>query len=291
MKRGWAGYAFLAPATLHLVVFALAPILYALYLSFFDWNLLKDARPFVGLENYARALSDPAFGNAMWNSARYTLIGVPLGMATALAVALLTQRSTPLAPLFRTLYYIPAISSGVAISMLWIYMYLPESGLINAGLKGLGFSGTTDFLNDKAYAMPALIFMSIWVGLGPRMILFLAGLVGIDPSLYEAASLDGAGAWRSFWRVTLPSLAPTTLFVWVTSTIGAFQVFTPVYMMTKGGPMRETDVVGYHIYTEAWRRFEIGSASAQSFLLLAVVAAVSAIQYRLMRDRLRESAL
>lgn len=289
MKRG-AGYAFVAPATIHLLVFAWIPILYALWLSFHDWNLLKETRPYVGGENYANIASDASFWNAMANSAKYALVGVPLGMAVALCVALLVNQKLRGIAVFRTLFYLPAISSGVAISMLWIYVFLPENGMINAMVKALGFEGKTDFLNEAPLAIWALVFMSIWTGLGPRMVLFLAGLVGIDPSLYEAAELDGATKWRSFWKVTLPMLAPTTLFVLVTSTISAFQVFTPVYMMTKGGPMDTTDVVGYHIYTEAWRRFDIGSASAQSFILLLVIGLVAIVQFRMMKERMEVAA-
>ena len=188
---------------------------------------------------------------------------------------------------FRTLFYIPAITSGVAIAMLWIYVYLPERGAINAMLGALGFTDTTDFLNNATWAMPALIFMSAWTGLGPRMVLFMAGLVGISPTLYEAAQLDGATRIRQFWSITLPMLAPTTFFVAVTSTISALQVFTPVYMMTKGGPDGATDVVGYHIYSEAWMNFHTGLAAAKSFVLLAAIALVSAFQFRLMRKQMR----
>jgi multiple sugar transport system permease protein len=280
------GYWFVAPATLHLLGFALIPIGYALFLSFYDWDLLRAQRPFVGLKNYTDLGSDAAFWNAMWNSTRYAVVSVPLGMAVALGVAILVNQKIRGLAIFRTLYYLPAITSGVAISMLWIYVYLPKSGMINATLGMFGWPNETDFLNEVHWAMWALVFMSIWTGLGPRMVLFLAGLIGIPVSLYEAAELDGASRWRTFWSVTLPMLTPTTLFVLVTSTISAFQIFTPIYMMTRGGPLDSTDVVGYHIYVTAWKRFNVGEASAQSFVLLLVIAAVSWFQYRFMRDRL-----
>jgi multiple sugar transport system permease protein len=157
-------------------------------------------------------------------------------------------------------------------------------------LKTVGVNGV-DFLGKSEWAMWALVFMSIWIGLGPKMVLFLAGLIGIPPSLYEAAEIDGATKWTSFWRVTLPMLVPTTFFVMVTSTIGAMQVFTPVYMMTQGGPGDEkgnmtTDVVGYHIYTEAWTNFNTGLASAKSFVLLIVIAAISLFQFRMMKRQM-----
>lgn len=284
-KEARTAWLFVAPAALHLLIFAAVPIAYALWLSLTDWRILKNQMDFVGLQNYAATLTDGPFWNAMWNSARYTLVGVPVGMAVALGVALLVAMPIRGTSVFRTIFYIPAVSSGVAVSMLWIYVYLPETGLINATAAALGMD-SVDFLNTPATAMWALVFMSIWTGLGPKMIIFLAGLIGIPPSLYEAAELDGATGWRAFRHVTWPMLAPTSLFVLVTSTIGSFQVFTPIYMMTRGGPLDSTDVVGYHIYTEAWRRFQIGSASAQSFVLLVVIAGVAYIQYRLMKGRL-----
>jgi multiple sugar transport system permease protein len=295
------GYFFVGPAFLHLIVFALAPILYALYLSFFKWDILKDSKPFVGIENYVSAATDCSFWNAMWNSTRYSLVSVPLGMAVALGIAILVNQKLKGMAIFRTLFYIPAISSGVAIAMMWIYVYLPENGLINGmiagfnqlmhavGLHTFAIPTGTDFLNHVGFAMWALVFMSVWTGLGPRMVLFLAGLVNIPPELYEAASLDGASKWRSFRSITLPMLINTTFFVLVTSTISAFQVFTPVYMMTHGGPVDSTDVVGYHIYSEAWRKFHIGLASSKSFILLAAIVIVAIVQFRLMKKQMEET--
>ncbi|MCC7434977.1 MAG: sugar ABC transporter permease [Methanoregulaceae archaeon] len=277
------GYAFVAPATLHLLVFALIPMGYAFYVSLYQWQLFKTERTFVGFGNYALAFGESPFWASLWHSFRFAIMAVPLGMAIALAVAILVNQKLRGVTVFRTLFYVPAIASGVAISMLWIYIYLPETGLINLTLRAFGLQ-SIDFLNRPEWAMPALAFMSVWTGLGPRMVLFLAGLIGIPSSLYEAAELDGATRWQSFWNITLPMLTPTTLFVLVTSTIGAMQVFTPVYMMTKGGPEGTTDVVGYHIYSEAWLNFNTGLASAKSFILLAVIVLISLLQFRLMRN-------
>ncbi|BBO22816.1 MAG: sugar ABC transporter permease [Fimbriimonadaceae bacterium] len=279
------GWLFVAPATLHLVVFALFPMGFALYISLFKWRLFKDSPEFVFLQNYVWSFTEGPFWNALWNSFRYTAVSVPAGMAVALGVALLVNQKLRGVTIFRTLYYIPAISSGVAVSMLWIYVFLPETGMLNLLLRMIGVSSIA-FLQDSTWAMWALAFMSIWTGLGPKMVLYLAGLVGIPQSLYEAAELDGAGKLRSFWSVTLPMLAPTTIFVLITSTIGAMQVFTPVYMMTKGGPENSTDVVGYHIYTEAWVNFNTGLASAKSFVLLVIIGGISLLQFRLMRRQL-----
>lgn len=289
-NQNLTGWAFVGPAFLHLFVFALFPMAFAFWVSLQKMQIFKEGSRFVGGENYSYALQEPSFLNALWNSLKFALLSVPAGMFVALLVAILVNQKLRGITIFRTLYYIPAISSGIAIAMLWIYVYLPQVGLINAtleGMRGLPFiggfipEGGIDFLAKTEWAMPALAFMSIWVGLGPRMVLYLAGLIGIPATLYEAAELDGAGRWAAFRNITLPMLTPTSLFVLVTSTIGAIQVFTPVYLMTKGGPEDSTDVVGYHIYTEAWVNFNTGLASAKSFLVLLVVIVVSLLQFRL----------
>lgn len=281
------GWAFIAPAFLHLIVFAMIPIVYALGLSLFRTRLVSSEREFAGVENYTFALTEPSFLNALGNSARYALLSVPLGLIVALAVAIMVNQKLKGITLFRTLYYIPAISSGVAIAMLWQYVYLPETGMINTALGLLGIDNKTAFLDQIEWAMWAVVIMSVFTGLGPRMVLFLAGLVGIPPELYEAGALDGATGWRAFWRITLPMLIPTTFFVVVTSTISALQIFTPIYMMTQGGPEESTDVVGYHIYTEAWVNFNTGLASAKSFVLLVAIAAISLVQFRMMKGQLK----
>jgi multiple sugar transport system permease protein len=290
-----AGWFFVLPSLIHLMVFVVGPIFFALYLSFHRWDILKAQKPYVGLANYSRVLADPYFWNAMKNSAIYAVFSVPIGMTVALAVAILVNQKLRGVNTFRTLYYLPAISSGVAIAMVWQWVYWPEKGILSwavgqagpltALLEKAGVTPQTNWLNEPRWAMPALILMSVWTALGPRMILFIAGLQGISQSLYEAAEVDGAGKISAFRSITLPMLTPTMLFVLVTSSIGAFQVFTPVYMMTKGGPMRTTDVVGYHIYTEAWRLFRMGRASAQSYILFLVIVAVTVVQFRLLNRR------
>jgi multiple sugar transport system permease protein len=281
---------FILPALAHLIVFVLLPILFALYLSFHKWDVLKPDKPFVGMANYERVAADPYFWNAMKNSAVYALFSVPLGMAAALGVAILANQKLRAINLFRTIFYLPAVSSGVAVSMVWMWVYWPERGILSWSLGKLGLARGVDWLNDPQWAMPALILMSIWTGLGPRMVLYLAGLSGIPRALYEAAEVDGADGWAAFRRITLPMLVPTSLFVLVTSSIGAFQVFTPVYMMTKGGPLRATDVVGYHIYTEAWRLFRMGRASAQSYILFLVILAVTIVQFKVMSRRMEDAS-
>ncbi len=281
------GYLFIAPATVYVGVFALFPILAAGYLSLHRWHLLQSEHPFVGLANFSTLAADPFFRTAVWNTCVYVVVSVPLGVITSLAVAVLIAQPLRGVRLFRTLYFIPAISSQVALSMVWIWILLPEVGLINTMAKRMGFDGSTNFLAQPGWAMASLVAMSLWIGLGPRMVIFLAGLKGIPESLYEAASLDGCSGWQKFRSITLPMLSPTILFVVVTTTISAFQLFTPVYVMTKGGPRRTTDVVLYHIYKEAWQKFDIGMASAMSYVLFAMIVMVALIQLKLMRGGLR----
>ena len=283
MKRDRSAFWFVMPATLHLLIFALGPILVAVILSLFQVNLLQGHAKFSGLDNVRRIFEDGAFLNALKNSAVYTVLSVPIGLAVALAVALLVAQKIRGITIFRTIFYLPAICSQVAIAMIWIYIFLPKKGMINATLGFFGLPNETDFLSTPSFAMLALVFMSIWTALGPRMVLFLAGLLNIPQSLYEAAQLDGASPAQSFWRITLPLLAPTTFFVALTAMIGSMQVFTPVYMMTKGGPDGATDVVGYHIYSAAWERFQIGEASAMSCILFAVIVLLSLLPFRTIR--------
>ena len=281
-RNGWL---FVAPATVHLALFAILPIGFTLYLSLFRWKLYEPSKTYLGLRNYIYSFHDAAFLNALSNSLKYALVAVPSGIVVALAIAILLNQKMRLSSFFRTIYYLPAISSGVAISMIWIYIFLPETGLINTMMGAVGFK-SVDFLGKSETALWALAFMSIWIGLGPKVVLFMAGLIGVPQTLYEAAMLDGANGWQSFWRITLPMLVPTSLFVLVTSTISAIQVFTPVYMMTKGGPEDSTDVVGYHIYNEAWTSFNTGLASAKSFILFVLIALIAIIQFRMTRKQL-----
>jgi multiple sugar transport system permease protein len=287
----WRGWLFVAPATLYLAVFSLLPIGLAGWLSLHRWHLLKPDRPFLGLANYTALAADSYFVNAVGNTLRFVAYSVPLSVAGALLVALLVAREFRGVGLMRTVLYIPAVCSQVAISMVWTWILMPRDGLINSALGALGLPAGTNFLEAPGWAMAALVAMFAWLGLGPRMILFVAGLQGIPESLREAAALDGCDGWRRLRYVTLPLLRPTTLFVLVTTTIAAFQVFTPVYMLTRGGPQRSTDVILYHVYSEAWQKLEVGMASAMSYVLLAMIIIVSLVQFRILRRGMTEAEI
>ena len=278
--RAWA---FLAPSFAHLLVFSVGPILFALWLSFHQWNLLSPERPFVGLANYRELAADADFWRAVRNTAVYVLF-VPAGMVLALGLALLVNRRMPGVSLLRATFFLPYVTSFVAISLIWKWMLQPDVGLINNLLERVGIPAQP-WLSSPSTALPSLMLMSIWMYAGYMMVIFLAGLQNIPASLYESARIDGAGPWHRFRHITLPMLRPTTLFILVTMVIFMFQVFTAVYVMTEGGPLHATDVIVYHIYRNAWEYLRMGYASAMAWVLFAIVFLVTLVQFRWLGGR------
>lgn len=276
------GFLFLLPSAAHLIVFLLTPIAFALYLSVHDWEVIVPQKTFVGLKNFGEMFGDDLFWNALKNTLVYSL-NVPLCMVLALAVAVMLHQKLRGVNLLRTLYFLPSVSSFVAIALVWRLLYEPNFGMANYILQTLGLP-QSQWLNAPSTAMLALIIMSVWLGLGYQMVIFLAGLQGIPEMLYEAATIDGASAWQRFRNITLPQLRPTTFFVLVTSLIGSFQVFTTVFMMTGGGPARSTDVVVFHIYQAAWDNLRMGYASAMSMALFVIIMLATWVQFKLMRQ-------
>jgi ABC-type sugar transport system permease subunit len=283
LREAKTAWRFVSPSMILLLLFSAAPLLFAFYLSFHRWNLLEPAKPFVGLDHYIDLARDGLFWNAAKNTAIYSLY-VPATMVFALAVAILLNRKIKGVALLRAVFFLPYITSFVAISIVWQWMYDPDFGLFNwsLGLVGLG---PFPWLNSPSTALLALIIMAVWIHIGFQMIIFLAGLQAIPGEFYEAAMIDGAGPWRRFWRITLPLLKPTTFFVLVTSIIGSFQVFTFVYVMTEGGPLHATDVIVYHIYQNAWQFLRMGYASAMSWVLFAVIFVITLLQFRFLGRR------
>jgi multiple sugar transport system permease protein len=270
---------FIAPSLLHLTVFVATPIVFAGYLSFHRWDLVVPDKPYVGAGNFQEILGDRSFWNAVGNTAIFSC-NVPLGMIIALAVALLLQRNTRGIGMMRTLFFLPSVTSFVAIALVWMWIYHPSFGAANYLLNLIGLP-PLDWLNSTQTAMLAVMMFSVWMGVGYQMVVFLAGLQGIPHELYEAARVDGATGWQRFRCITLPLLTPTTFFILVTSLIGSFQVFTTVYVMTGGGPVRSTDVVVYHIYQAAWEQLRMGYASAMSWVLFLMIMIATWIQFRL----------
>ena len=272
------GYAFLAPSFLLLLVFVLVPLAFSLYLSFHQWNVVSAAKPFVGLDNFRLLFHDRLFWRAFWNTALYTL-HVPAGMVLALGIAVLLKRDIRGVNVWRTIFFLPSISSFVAVAMVWRWMYHPEFGLANYTLRLMGLN-PAGWLSDPSTALLSVMVVNIWLGLGYQMVIFHAGLTGIPEAFYESAVVDGAGSWQRFRYITLPLLRPTTFFVLITSVIGSFQVFTLVYVMTRGGPLGSTDVVVYHIYQNAYDYLKMGYASAMAWVLFLVILAITWLQFR-----------
>ena len=287
LREAATAWTFISPSLVLLLLFTAVPLVFAFYLSFHSWNLLESAKPFVALQHYVDLAGDSLFWNAARNTVVYSLY-VPVTMALALGVAMLLNRRVKGVALLRAVFFLPYITSFVAISIVWQWMYDPDFGLFNwaLGLVGLG---PFPWLNSPTTALLALIIMAVWIHIGFQMVIFLAGLQAIPNELYEAAVIDGAGPWRKFWRITLPLLRPTTFFVLVTSIIGSFQVFTFVYVMTEGGPLHATDVIVYHIYQNAWQFLRMGYASAMSWVLFAVIFLITLLQFRLLGRKIAPS--
>lgn len=283
LRRNLTAWAFLGPAALLLAAFTIGPLVFAGWLSLHRWNLVDAARPFVGLANYAGLLGDGAFWRAILNTAVFTL-HVPVAMAVALALALWVRRPTRGAVALRAAFFLPSITSLVAIAIVWQWMLNDQYGLINWGLSTLGL-GPVHWLTSPRTALLSIMILSIWMVLGYQIVLFQAGLSTIPQELYDAARIDGAGAWGRFWHVTLPGLRATLFFVLVTSVIGSFQVFAAVYVMTEGGPLGATDVAVYHIYKEAWEYLRFGNAAAMSWVLFAIIFAVTWLHFRFLERR------
>lgn len=279
-----SAWAFLSPALLLIVVFFFLPVLAALLLSFTDFDIyaLGDLNRlrFVGFANYLQLLQSPLFWTALGNTFYFVVVGGPLSVAVSLGAALLVNsRLTRFPGLFRTAFFLPVVTTLVAVAMVWRYLYHPRYGLLNYGLSWLGLE-PIDWLGDPAWAMPAIILMAVWKNFGFNMIIFIAGLQNIPPPLYEAARIDGASAWRQFRYITLPLLGPTFLFVALMTMIGYFQVFAEPYVMTQGGPANRTVSVVLLMYEEGFRWWNIGYASAAAFVLFALILAVTLLQLK-----------
>jgi len=290
VERMWrrhhlVGFLFIAPNMLAFMVFIAGPVIAGLLLSLFDWNMLS-APKWVGLQNYAQALlQDPLIWLSLRNTLYYAVLVIPLGIIVSLSLSLALNHQLHGTNLFRALFFIPVISNGIAVALVWKWFYNPDFGVLNALLQFIHLPAQ-GWINDTTEAMPAIALMSIWQSMGYHMVLFLAGLKGIPRHLYDAAALDGANAWHRFWRITLPLLSPTMFFVVVISIIGAFQVFGQVYVMTQGGPGNATLVYNYYLWENAFQFFKMGYASAMAYLLFLLILLVTLLQMRFVGRRI-----
>lgn len=284
IRKQWSAYLFLSPWFVVFLIFTLFSVSFSFYLSFREWNILEPAKPFVGLENYARLFQDEKFYQSLKNTLLFTGFGVPLGMASALLVALLLNTKVRGQSLFRTLYYIPVITPLVVSAVIWKWIYQGDYGLLNYYLMQLGIIHEKIlWLSDPNLAMPALILMGVWMGTGGTMVMYLAGLQAIPEELYDAAKVDGANGFQRLVYVTVPLLAPTTFYVLITSIIFSFQSFAHIYIMTNGGPLGRTTVIGYYMYEKGFRHFEMGYASAIAYVLFAIIFLLTMLQMKFVK--------
>lgn len=280
-EAAWA-YLFIAPPLVGFVVFALGPMIASLALSFTSYDILTAPIP-VGFENYRRLFTDDYFvGKTLFNTAFY-MLGVPVGMAVALGLASLLDRTMVLRGFFRTVYFVPSVCSGVAIALLWSWIYRPDYGLLDMALASVGVGSPPAWLADPRLVKPSLIVMGIWSNLGYDVVIFLAALKSVPRHLLEAAELDGASAWQRFRHVTFPAISPTVFFVSVTATIGALQSFDQVFVMTRGGPAYASATYMLYVYLRGFQYFDMGYACAMAWLLGVLVLMVTWAQFRLAR--------
>jgi len=275
----WA-WLFLAPTLVGLAVLSAGPIIAALGISLTKWDLLT-APKFFGLDNFVALLSDKRFQTALRNTVFFTVTSVPIGLTIGLGLALALNQRIRGISWIRTAYFLPVVTSTVAIALVWSWIYSPDSGPLNGVLGFFGLPAQR-WISDPFWAMPSIVAMSVWQGLGVTVIIFLAGLQGIPEEYYDAASVDGAGAWARFRSVTLPLLTPSIFFTGILALIDSFQVFYQVYVLARPGkPTDATVTLVYTIYENGFQNFKMGYAAAAAWLLFLIVAILTFVYFRL----------
>lgn len=284
MWRERSAYLFLIPGMVIFSVFTLAALIFAVYLTFHRWSIIEPDKPFVGLQNYQDMIHDERFVQSVLNTIYFTGASIPVTMAIGLALALLLNQPIRGRAIFRTAYYLPVITPFVVSALLWKWLYNGDFGLFNYYLlKGHIIDEPLLWLSDKNLAMPAVILMTVWSGVGFSMVVYLAGLQSIPAQLYESAKIDGAGVVKRIWYITIPMLRPTTLFLLVIGVIGSLQVFTQIFVMTSGGPVNRTTTMVYYMYLWAFKYYDMGYASTLAFALFIMLLGFTALQLRLFR--------
>jgi multiple sugar transport system permease protein len=275
----WWGYLFLLPNFLGFLVFTAGPFLAGFILSFYKWDMLSPPH-FAMLDNYVTLLTkDELFWKSLINTLWYSVLSIPLGIICSLVLALALNRNIAGIAIYRTLYFIPVVSSVIAVSLVWKWFYNTEFGILNYFI-GLLHIPPQGWLSNPHLAMVSVVVMSVWKGMGYNMVIFLAGLKGIPQHLYEAAEIDGATKFKKFWYITFPLLTPTLFFVTVMASIGSFQVFDQVFVMTQGGPGNATLVYNYYLYQNAFQFFKMGYASAMAYILMVIIFFVTLLQVK-----------
>lgn len=286
MRKEWIGYLFILPNLIGVLIFLAFPVVFALYMSFTDWDVLTEAN-FVGLDNYRTLFTeDPLFWTSLWNSTYYVLLTVPSSIIIGLGLAVAMNQAVRGITFFRAAMYIPVLTSAVAVAFIWRWIFNSDVGLLNSLLYRIGLPSNIGWLTDENWAMISLAIMAVWKSVGYYAVILFAALQGVPRSLYEAAELDGASAWNRFLNITVPMIGPAILFVTVIAVIGSFQVFDQVYLITNnGGPGTSTYVYNLHLYNNAFQFFRMGYASAMAYILFAILFLITWIQLRIGRKR------
>jgi multiple sugar transport system permease protein len=277
-KEAIWGYFFIFPWILGFLILRLGPMIASFIFSFTEYTILKPPK-FIGFGNFIKMFTnDPNFWAALKVTLTYAIFAVPIGIILSLMIALLLNQKVPGMAIWRTVYYLPSVVSGVAIAMLWVWIFHSQFGLINVVLHAFGIQGPA-WLGDPTWALPSLIIMSFW-GIGGMMVINLAGLQGIPTELYEAASIDGANAWARFWNVTIPMLSPILFFSLVMGVIDSFQYFTNAFVMTNGGPGRSTLFYNLFLYQNAFRYYKMGYASALAWVMFLLILVLTVFIFK-----------
>ena len=273
------GYIMIAPILVGIGLFSVVPVVFSLFISFTDWDMLHE-QTWIGLENYRTIFSGSMLGTVTKNTAVYCLFAIPGAIFFGLLLALALNARIRGVALYRTAFFMPNITTTVAVCIVWTWLYNKDYGLINNVLNMLGLPSVR-WISSQAWAMPSVAIMSIWQAMGYDMILLTAGLKGIDETYYEAAMIDGANGRQSFWRITLPMLTPTLFFLVVTHCISYIQMFDAAFIMTEGGPGYATRTIVMQIYNTAFEYFRMGEAASYAWVLFAVVFVITMIQFKL----------
>ena len=274
-----AGVLFASPFLIGLLLFTVVPVLGSIYYSFCNYPIVSSPS-WIGLRNFSEMFTnDPQFNTSIYNTLYMVVLGVPAGMLSGLAIALLMNQKVKGLAIIRTVYYMPSQIAGVALALLWGWLLNPQFGVVSNALYLIGVKAPL-WLGDPNWVKPSFILMGLW-GVGGAMIIWLAGLQSIPESLYEAAQVDGATRWITFWKITLPLLSPTTFFVLTTSIIGTFQIFTQAFVLTSGGPADASLFYALYLYNQAFQFFRMGYASAMAWVLFVIIMIVTLIQLKL----------
>jgi len=272
-REALAGYISISPWLFGFLLFTLGPVLASIYFSLTQWTITRPPE-WIGLGNYLRMFTrDPLFWQALKVTTYFVLLSLPLKLVIGLALSLLLNLRVPGMNIYRTIFYIPAVISGVAVSLMWMWLLQPDTGVINTLLELVGIQGPGWFW-DPQWALPSVALMSVW-SVGGSAVIYLAGLQNIPPHLYEAAQIDGASHWRRFWNITIPLLTPTLFFQLIVEMIESFKVFTQAFVITKGGPLKATYFYLYYFYEEAFQNFNMGYASALALVLMIIIMAAT----------------